>query len=368
MFPVRVMARRCRLPWLLLAVLGALGCERPGSVVIGYAFPYAAAPVVRVAQERIAAMEGDLRIRIIQDTVGGGARADLEVARARRMADLPGIVAVVGPPGSRGSLAAAPVYNDAEIVQVAPLTTSRYIADAGPWTFTLSPNDSVEGAFIARFVQEELRARTVSMLYVGDEYGEGLRDGVAAELERRGVAIQREYLYDDQSDLETLVRAALQPRVPDAVIVAGQAQATAQIARHMEAHAPGIPVVAGDAALRLPALRDRAGTAVASLYAVSFWLPDTADAAYRDFAAQYRQVAGESPNPSDVMIYDALMLLATGIREAGPNPHALRAWLLELGQSRPPYQGLTGPITARSPSLSPTMVRLASGRPVPVYP
>jgi ABC-type branched-subunit amino acid transport system substrate-binding protein len=217
-------------------------------------------------------------------------------------------------------------------------------------------------------VDERLGARRVAVFYVGDEYGEGLRDGVAAELERRGIEIQREFLYDAESDLETLVRAALRPRVPDAVIVAGPATSTAEIARHMMSHAPGIPIVAGDWALRLPVLAERAGPAAANIYAVSFWLPDTADVRYREFAAEYRRLTGELPNPSDVMIYDALMLLVTAAREAGARPAAMRRWLTELGASRPPYDGLTGPITVRRPSGTPTMVRIAAGRPQPVYP
>lgn len=345
-----------------------LGCNRPGPAVIGYALPYSAAAVVRLAQEHVAAIPGGSGVRIVEDTVAGGDRADLEVARAHRMVETPGLVAVVGHSGSRGSLAAAPVYNDAGIVQLAPLTTSRHLERAGPWTFTLSPNDSVEGAFIARFVDEHLGARRVSLLYVGDEYGEGLRDGIAGELERRDIRIQREFLYDDESDLETLVRAALLPRVPDAVIVAGQQAETAQIARLMLVNAPGIPVVAGDAALRLPGLAERAGPAGENLYAVTFWLPDTTDARYRDFAAQFRRLTGHDPNTSDTMIYDALMLLATAAIEGGGTPEAVRRWLLELGRGEPPYQGVTGPITLEPTDGSPRMVRIVSGRALPVFP
>src|SRR5690606_24810660 len=320
----------------MLALL-VLGCERPGRAVVGYAFPYSAAAVVRLARESIAEMPGRPGVRIAEDTVPGGDRADLAVARARRMVEVPGLVGVVGHPDSRGALAAAPVYNDAGVVQIAPLATSRWLDDAGPWTFTLAPDDSVEGAFIGRFVDERLRARNVALLYVGDEYGEGLRDGIAAELGTRGIRISREFLYDDQSNLETLVRASLQPRVPDVVIVAGMQGAPAEIARHMMRYAPGIPVVAGDGALRLPGLAAQAGPATAHLYLVSLWIADTTDARYRDFEARFRRLTGEPPNPTDVLTYDALMMLVTAAAEAGGNPGDVRRWLVGLGRSRPPY-------------------------------
>jgi branched-chain amino acid transport system substrate-binding protein len=344
----------------------ALGCDRPGPAVVGYAFPYTAAAVVRLARETVSEMPGRPAVHIAEDTVVGGLRADLEVERARRMVELPRLVGVVGHADSRGALAAAPVYNDAEVVQITPLATSRRLADAGPWTFTLAPDDSVEGAFIGRFVDERLRAREAALLYVGDEQGEGLRDGVAAELERRAIRINREFLYDGESDLETLVRASLEPRVPDVVIVAGPQASTAEIARHMMRYAPGIPVVAGDGALRFPGVAEQAGPAAERLYVVSLWLPDTADARYRAFESRYRQLTGETPNPTDVLIYDALMMLVAAAVEGGGEPAAARRWLVSLGRSRPPYQGVTGPITLDAGGHPLTMVRLVDGVPVPV--
>ena len=150
--------------WPLLIALLVLGCDRPGRTVVGYAFPYSAAAVVHLAREAIAELPGRPDVRIAEDTVPGGDRADLAVARARRMVRVPGLIGVVGHPDSRGALAAAPVYNDAEVVQIAPLATSRWLDEAGPWTFTLAPDDSVEGAFIGRFVDERLRARMFDSL------------------------------------------------------------------------------------------------------------------------------------------------------------------------------------------------------------
>ena len=39
------------------------------------------------------------------------------------------------------------------------------------------------------------------------------------------------------------------------------------------------------------------------------------------------------------------MLLATAIAEAGPSPDAVRAYLDELGVTRPPFPGVSGPIS-----------------------
>ena len=93
-------------------------------------------------------------IRIIYDTAFTSDPADVEVQRAQRFAAMTDLVGVVG-----------------------------------PWTFMLAPDDSAEGAFMAAFAAERLGAQRVSIFFVNDEYGAGLRDGVRAELQQRRVTV-----------------------------------------------------------------------------------------------------------------------------------------------------------------------------------
>ncbi len=55
------------------------------------------------------------------------------------------------------------------------------------------------------------------------------------------------------------------------------------------------------------------------------------------------------PDASEALQYDAYMLLAAAIREAGPSRVAVRKWLESLGRSREPWQGVTGPIAFTRP-------------------
>jgi len=334
-------------------------------VAIGFAFTYHLKAAIAVAKEEI-----DLRrqgrgpeVSIVYDSAVAGDPADVEVQRAERLSAVPGIVAVVGHSGSRASLAAAPVYNEAGIVQVTPNSTSRLLRTAGAWTFNLAPDDSVEGAFIGAFVAERLRALRVAIYYENDEYGNGLRDGVIAALAPRGVEVLDRVPMDLTSDFGTLVAASLRRGVPDVVVVAGRQVETGAIARAMREHGHPRAVVAGDGALVLPELARLAGPAADSLYAVSFWLPDAADSLSRAFVARYQRVTGELPQSADAMSHDALMLLAEAVREAGSSPAAVRRYLSRLGESRPPYEGVTGPIAfgARAPARL-FMAHLVRGR------
>jgi branched-chain amino acid transport system substrate-binding protein len=355
---------------LLVSIVAGMvvaGCHTSDRrAAIGFAFTYHVQAAISVASEEIALHRQGRgpSVAIVYDSAVAGDPADVEVRRAEQLAAVPGIVAVVGHSGSRASLAAAPVYNEAGIVQVTPNSTSRLLDSAGAWTFNLAPDDSVEGAFIAAFVAEGLRASRVTIFYENDEYGTGLRDGAVAALAQHGVAVLDRVPVDQTSDFRTLVAASLTRGVPDVVVVAGRQLEAGSIARAMRERGVPRAVVAGDGALVLPLLTRAAGPAADSLYAVAFWMPDAPDSLSRAFVERYRRVAGEPPQSVDAMTHDALMLIADAVRVVGPSRAAIRRYLRELGASRPPYLGVTGPISfgpAAHPRL--VMAHVVGGQP-----
>jgi ABC-type branched-subunit amino acid transport system substrate-binding protein len=191
-----------------------------------------------------------------------------------------------------------------------------------------------------------------------------LRDGAVAALGQHDVAVLDRVPVDQTSDFRTLVAASLKRGVPDVVVVAGRQLEAGSIARVMRERGVPRAVVAGDGALVLPQLTRAAGPAADSLYAVAFWMPDAPDSLSRAFVEHYRRVAGEPPQSADAMSHDALMLIADAVRVVGPSPAAIRQYLRELGASRPPYRGVTGPISfglAAHPRL--VMAHLVGGRP-----
>jgi branched-chain amino acid transport system substrate-binding protein len=325
-------------------------------------------PSVAVARDQVATWPAARpEIRFAFDTVVAGEPADVEIERAQRLAATPGVVGVVGHAGSRGSVAAAPIYNEAGIPHLVPTSTSRLLRRAGRWTFVLAPDDSTEGAFIAEFVVAVLEARRVSVFYNNDEYGEGLRDGVRAHLLPRGVTLLNEVPFSPASDVALLADAALRRGRPDVVISAGRWRETALLTRVMAERVPGVKVVAGDGAMYLPSLADTAGPALSALYVVDFWTADAGDEASNAFVERYRRVTGSQPLGPQAMSHDALMLLAHAVREVGADRTKIAHYLESLGRERPPYPGITGPIAfgpGRRPNL--VMTRVVEGRPVPL--
>jgi branched-chain amino acid transport system substrate-binding protein len=338
------------------------GSRRPTPVLVVVT---GIAPVVEMAKVDVRSLtpERGQDIQIVVDTenpAGGGERVDNEANRAERLVETPGLFALVGHLGSRGSLAAAPVYNRAEVVQLVPTATTHLLRDVGPWTFT-------EGAVLGRFAAEYLRARRVALFYVPDEYGMGLRAAAMRKLRENGVRVVDNVPIVGGADLEVLLASSLKRTPPDLILSlcpAGQTGMIAQIAERLQ---PGLRILAGDAATSLSQLNQTAGKATDSIYVATFWIPPGSAEAGRKFTERYQAMTGKTPEAGDALVYDAIMLLATAAGNVGTRREMIRQYLEALGVSRPPYQGVTGPIAFGSHQMSSVIIaRVRHGRLEPV--
>jgi branched-chain amino acid transport system substrate-binding protein len=355
----------------ICAVIGvALFCQSCGGSAspprIGYAYPSepSGRHIGGVAQQVIDQWGPQRIVEIHPDWPRKGqSEPSREVALAEAMVATPGIAGVVGHLSSRSTLLVAPIYAEAGIPLVVPTATSRRLRALKPWTFPLAPDEEAEGEFIVAFVVDQLRARRVTVFYLlADEYGTGLRDGVVGALRRRGLEPADQEGVMPDSDFSRRVAASLDRATPEAVVIAGRNREAAGIARAVHQRLPGIPFVAGDGVLLFAEYTRELADSAQMFYAVAFWHPDLPNPASKAFVARCRNVLGSMPSSSSAMFYDGLMILAQAVREVGSDPAAVRRYLNELGASRPPYQGVTGPISFgvnRPANL--LMTRAASG-------
>jgi len=333
-----------------------IGCRAAEPVRIGDAYPRDEIAPILLAIRPAVESTG---VQIARWSVGGAEPASIQLnsEQATTFADDPTVVAVVGHPGSRDALLGAAVYNARGVPNVVPNATSSRLGKLGPWTFTLVPSDSVEGEFIANYALDSLRATRVGVLYLGDEYGIGLRDGVRAALHHRGLNLADASMIPSDSCLsepaagahESIVRAALRRSHPEVVVVTTGSLNGWCIADFIHAESPTTWILFGDSmdgARQLPGVPLR--IVPERVRGVDFWSPGT-DSLNVDFIERTTPVLKRAPVASHALQYDAFMLLSTAIREAGPSRIAVRRWLESLGRTREPWQGVTGPIAFNRP-------------------
>jgi branched-chain amino acid transport system substrate-binding protein len=355
-----------------LALLGATGSCASRPAVPAIAYVNADSSIGTVAEQSARAGGTSIDAVLLEASRAemlegpGDAR---DVALAESALTVPAVVAVVGHASSRGALLAAPIYGDARVPFIAPTATSRRLRAAGPWTFQLTPDDEAEGAFIAHFALDSLGARQVAIFYlVADEYGIGLRDGIADALRSRGVEPAAELGILEDSDFKRRTAASLRHRTPDAVVIAARTAQAASIARAVRERLPRVPLILADAVDNGAFVR-ALGHQIGPVDAVAWWRVDSADSVSRAFVAAFERTAGRPPSQQEAMYYDALMVAAQAVTAVGPRRAAIRRYLRELGVSRPPYRGVTGPISfARNRSTNLVMLRLSQAQASPAPP
>lgn len=332
-----------------------LGCRDGAPARIGDANPRAsgAGTIVELIETQFATLAGPPRVLVERWSPAANASGlEAEVRQAHRF-DSVGVTAVVGHAGSRESLIGASIYNVRHIPQVVPTGTSRLLALAGPWTFRLAPNDSVEGDFIAQVAVDSFAAKVILIVYVGDEYGIGLRDGIIAGLRRRGVtqvtdvrAPEITCLTAHQRRATTaVIQATLARTKPDLVALAVRTAIAPCIIAQIHDAMPATRFLVGDgvqfdAAAMLAAPAARRGLVAG----IEFWHPDTTDARIRIFLANAKRILGRAPTSTEALTVDAFAVVGAAIQATGGEREAVRAWLASLGVERPPWSGVTGPI------------------------
>jgi len=350
---------------LLLTVLAAACGRRPETATVGLAYApgWRNIDAARLAVSDLDTAHHERIIQLLLDSTFAGDSAQVEVRRAERLVADPSVMTVIGPSNSRGALAAAPIYNAAGVTQINPQATSHLLASLDSRTLSLIPDDSLEGEFIGMFLADSLHARSATIFFANDEYGIGLREGVERALSNRRIQVADKVPFSESGPFQVLVSTSLQRARPDVFVIAGRSLATLEISRSLHEAIPGAAIVVGDGAMVPERLATLGASILATMHVVSFWVASPGDSAATAFSQRFRSLLGRDPEPADAYVYDGIMLSAAAVRAVGPDRDAVWEWLQSLGTSKPPYQGVTGPISFNEPPLSRmVMIRIRDGR------
>jgi branched-chain amino acid transport system substrate-binding protein len=344
---------------LLLTLCFGLACGDPASLVLGIA---SSQPHNNAG--RLAWTDHATALRLPLDTVfaepsGNDAAPALQVAQ--RFVGTEGLVAVVGHSNSSASLAASPIYNQHEVVQIAPTSTAPAYSMAGPFSFRLVPPDDRQGAFLAGVLRDSLPpGARVALTYVNDDYGRALRAATVDALAGRALTDQRQAgerqgpeLVLDLPHLDDLAAApdsiarflvgSLVAARPEAILWIGRASSLRAVLPALRDElGAGVPVYGSDGLNSAPAV----GNAATDWTGVNYvdFLDVRATARGRLWADRYRERFGYGPQAGEALAYDAVGLILAAIRAGARTGPEVREYLVSLGRRRPPYEGVSGSI------------------------
>lgn len=340
----------------LAAVVSGCGREKE-KIYIGLAGPLSASnglSMKQAAQMAVAeinqagGIDGRLIELVMADDSASQSRGITVATELKRDSR---VVAVIGHVNSSVSLKAAAIYNASDdstgspVLQISPASSSPALTHAGDWTFRVTPTDLEFSPALAGHARR-LGLGRAAVLYVNDDYGQGVMTTFQGEFQRRnGQVVSADpflpAVMERGTELDPYLMRAM-GRGADALVIGGQAAEGLKIIQAARRLGFRGQILGSDG---LTGVKD-AGAAAEGVFVSSAFLPDRADTASQRFVQDYRKLYNTLPDHRGAMTYDIVYLLRNAIREAGTDRRALRDHVARIGsQGGPPaHPGVSGPI------------------------
>jgi branched-chain amino acid transport system substrate-binding protein len=310
---------------------------------------------IRIAvDERNAAggIGGNQVVFVPEDSEG---KPDKANAAIEKLASVDKIYGLVGAVFSSSSLAIAPRCQAERIVMISPSSTHKDLTGKGSYIFRDIASDALQGEVLARYVYNEMGIRRVAVLYVKNDYSQGLYEEFERVFQDSGgeiVAVETGLQGD--KDFKTQL-TKIRGTEPEALFVPNYVAEIAQILEQAEQLGIDAQMLSADG-FSNPEIFDLVPDSLSN--GVVFSGPPAEDAAAENpkqaaFEAKYEEEYDELPDSFSLNSYDAANLLMDAMQHAYDQASASdkEAFNLDRGiiqdyiaQIRG-YQGVSGTIT-----------------------
>jgi len=261
---------------------------------------------------------------LVEQQAGDAGAATL----AARLASDPEVVCVIGHPDGPSTLAAMPVYAEADL-PVVQLWSADMALTRSDWRniFRLCPNDEDQGSEAALFALKTLRKKKVVLVTDGTERGKTEALKFKEALRGKGVREQAwielaEPLPEDLAPLGARLRGS----GPNLIYYGGGVKAGAVLLKAVKAAKLQVSVMSGDSLFSEALIREADDAALGLI--VSSPVPNLRKSrmsSQRDFLKRFKKAVGQPAGLWAAPAFDAGRLVLSGLSKAGrPDREALR--------------------------------------------
>jgi branched-chain amino acid transport system substrate-binding protein len=259
---------------------------------------------------------GGKKIRVVSEDTQS--RAEEAATAVTKLIHQNRVSALLGEASSSRSLAAAPIAQAQKVPMITPSSTNPKVTQAGDYVFRVCFIDSFQGAVMAKFAANTLKAKRVAILYdVRNDYAVGLRQYFISTFKGLGGQIAAEQSFSEgDSDFRAQL-TQLKASNPEALFVPGYYTEAGTIAR--QARELGLPVpLLGSDGWDSPRLFEIGGKAIEGSYISNHYsTQDRSSPTIQKFVADYKARYGVIPDSPAALGFDAASILADALRRAG---------------------------------------------------
>lgn len=262
-------------------------------------------------------------------------------AKATRELIDKGAVAIIGSLTSARTLALAPITQADGIPLITPSATAPSISEKGDYVFRVCFVDTFQGAVIAKFMFQDLKARRVALLSNKKEvYSRGLARYFKGAFEAIGGHVVLAQNFVEKDDFIAQLTAIKDLKL-DAIFMPGYFPEAITLINQARKMGITVPIVGGDG-WDSPDLEKKTRYASNDCYYINHFSPFNPDPVVQAFVKKYRKKYQRLPDSYAALGYDAGSVLLYSIEQA----RSLRGEkIIEEMVSLREFPGVTGRIT-----------------------
>ena len=227
-----------------------------------------------------------------------------------------GVFAVFGPVFSGSILVSMAETRKAEVPNFTGGEAAAITKQGNPYIFRTSFTQDTAMPKVARYVANGLKAKTVALIFVNNDFGKGGRDSLIKALEPLGVKVTAEISTEqNQVDFSAAVLRAKQANT-DVVFCYTNEEESARLLRELRKQGVNKPIV-GETVLTSQKVIELAGEAANGAVAHVGLTVDAPIPAMRAFRAKFEKEWKFTPDHNGIKGYTGVYVLKAAIEKAG---------------------------------------------------
>ena len=298
--------------------------------------------VLRLAADEINSQGGihgkpiELLIEDSKCTGADGANA------AQKLINVDGVQAIIGGFCSGDTLAAVPIATQGKVLLFSSTASSPKLSDSSPYFFRDYPSDSAGGTVLADAAYSTKNWKKVAVMQEQTDYAAGLYGAFNAEFQKLGGTALTQSFPSTATDFRSFL-TTLKSQNPQALFLDTQEpQITDRILAQLHGLGWKIPLLIDDVASGDPTVMKADAATFEGALTTQFSV-NTNNPTFQHLLTAYKAKYGiDLPWQGYAQtMYDAVYLLADGLKAVGNNGTALAQWSRTINN----WQGASGVIT-----------------------
>ncbi|MEO8976144.1 MAG: ABC transporter substrate-binding protein [Casimicrobiaceae bacterium] len=270
---------------------------------------------VKLAVKEIDAAGGILGRNVVYTASDTQSQPQIAKALAIKAID-DGAYVVMGPVFSGSIMVSMAETRRAEIPNFTGGESSAITEQGNPYIFRTSFTQTTAMPKVARYLAENIKAKTVAMIWVNNDFGKGGRDAFIKAIGTRGIKLVADISTDPgQLDFSGAVLKAKQANA-DALFVYSNEEESARALRELRKQSYTKPIV-GETVLTSQKVVELAGDAANGAVAHVGLTADAPDPGIRAFAAKFQKEFNYKPDHNGIKGYTAMYIVKAVTEKIG---------------------------------------------------